>query len=371
MDSVGLLAGGIAHDFNNILIGIVGNVSLLALGEHDEESALLLGEVSRACDQAKALNNQLLTFSQGGSPVREPTLLPRLLEDTLSFVLRGSNVVSVCDFAPDLHRAVLDRGQIGQVIQNIVINAIQAMPQGGTIRISATNVPVDPTMPLPLEPGHYVRLAFSDSGPGICPEHLQRIFDPYFTTKPSGHGLGLATSYSILRKHGGHIEVASEVGTGTTFELYLPASEEGELAEPTKELATAAKSSKARVLMMDDEDTVLAVGTKMLQFSGYAASAVAHDGEEAIRLCQEALAEGVPFTVAIMDLTIPGGMGGKEAFRRLRDLDPDLVGVVSSGYSNDPVMANYEAHGFAAVLPKPYRLTELRRAMERAVATQP
>ena len=369
MDSIGLLAGGIAHDFNNILIGAMGNVSLLALGEHDEESALLLGEVSKACDQAKALSNQLLTFSQGGSPVREPTLLRRLLEDTVNFVLHGSNVVSIHDFAPDLNRAVLDRSQMGQVIQNIVINAIQAMPRGGTIRVSATNVSVDPSMLLPLEPGHYVRLAFSDNGPGICPEHLQRIFDPYFTTKPSGHGLGLATSYSIVKKHGGHIEVASEVGKGTTFELYLPASEEGELVEPTEKPAAAAKGGKARVLMVDDEDIVLTVGTKMLKLSGYAAPAVAHDGEEAIRLCKEALAEGVPFTVAIMDLTIPGGMGGNEAFRRLRDLDPDLVGIVSSGYSNDPIMANHEAYGFAAVLPKPYRLAELRRAVERAVST--
>ncbi|MBT7164337.1 MAG: response regulator [Victivallales bacterium] len=366
MESIGLLAGGIAHDFNNILTGITGNVSLFPPVTPGSESAQLIAEINEACGRAKALSNQLLTFSQGGAPVKEAVALAKLVRESVAFALHGANVIANYSIPADLWRAVIDRSQIGQVIQNIVINAVQAMPRSGVIEVSAANVSIGAQPPVPLDQGRYVRVSIRDDGPGIRAEDLPRIFDPYFTTKAAGHGLGLATSYSIVRKHNGHICASAERGRGATFEFYLPATD-SMAPEAPKEPESPTYCGRDKILMMDDEETILLMGARMLRASGYE-PAGARDGDEAIRLYREAMEAGAPFSVTIMDLTIPGGMGGKEAFQRLRELDPEIRGIVSSGYSSDPVMSNYEEFGFVAVLPKPYGLKELRSAIARALA---
>ncbi|MGD8237400.1 MAG: PAS domain S-box protein [Armatimonadota bacterium] len=361
-ESISLLAGGIAHDFNNILTGLMGNVSLSkTCAAEDETLAEMLTEAEEACLRARRLTQQLLTFAKGGAPIRAPVSLARLIRDSVGFALRGSSVGCTYRIPEDLWPADADEGQISQAINGLVINADQAMPDGGTVTVRAENVPVGTEASPSLGDGRYVKVSIEDHGVGIAPEHLARIFDPYFTTKQKGSGLGLATAHSVVHRHDGEITVESEVGVGTTFHLYVPAADEPAPVEEGAEEELPVGTG--RILLMDDEAAVQHVGARILRRLGYQV-ALAADGLEAIGLYREAMDGGAPFDAVIMDLTVPGAMGGQDAIRSLLVMDPDVKAIVSSGYSTDPVMADYKQHGFAAVVPKPYNIAELGKAVQ-------
>ncbi|MBN2373103.1 PAS domain S-box protein [bacterium] len=361
LESVGVLAGGIAHDFNNILTPIIGNISLAKMRiKTDDDIFESLTEAEKAANQAKTLTQQLLTFAKGGDPVIKTASIREIIKDNVRFALRGSDVESRFSLPDDLWPAEIDEGQIGQVINNLVINADQAMPDGGTIRISAENLTLSPGHGLPLDGERYVKITVKDSGIGIPPENTDKIFDPYFTTKKKGNGLGLATCHSIIKKHKGHISVESEPGSGATFQIYLPASSK-KIPEKKKGPLPAMTSSahvKGMALLMDDEEAIRTLAGKMLKCLGYE-SKTASDGSEAIELYKEAKASGKPFDVVIMDITVPGGMGGKQMIKRLLEIDPDVRAIVTSGYSNDPIMAEFEKFGFIGAICKPYEISEL------------
>jgi signal transduction histidine kinase/ActR/RegA family two-component response regulator len=367
LESLGVLAGGIAHDFNNVLTAILGNLSVARTADREGELDEVLDDAEKAALSAKGLTHQLLTFSRGGAPIRKVVSLAEALEEAARFALRGAKARPELSIAADLWPASVDEGQIRQVVHNLVLNADQAMPEGGVVAIRAENVVIAPGAGLPLEPGRYVRIVIRDTGVGLAPEHLGRIFDPYFTTKPNGSGLGLTTSYAIVKKHQGHVGVESDPGRGTTFTVYLPASQE-RAAEPAPREGPA--QGKGRVLLMDDEDAVRRVTGKMLERLGYDVE-LAKDGGEALAAYAAAMDSGRRFDVVVMDLTVPGGMGGKETMRRLAALDPLARGIVSSGYSTDPVMADFRAHGFCCVLTKPYSVEDLGKALAEAMAAAP
>lgn len=361
LESIGLLAGGIAHDFNNILSAILGNISLAKITIDNNDGLVeLLEETEKASIRATKLTQQLLTFSKGGAPVKETTEIVELIGDTTVFSLRGSNVKYRTSIPSDLWTADVDKGQISQVIGNLVINAQQAMPKGGIISINAKNVKLASKRNLPLSDGNYILISVADEGNGIPEEHLPKIFDPYFTSKQRGSGLGLATAYSIIHRHKGHIAVESEVGVGTTFYVYLPAS----LKQVKKKIPNDGETEdlNGNILLMDDEKSILKVAGMMLRSLGNVIE-VTRDGEEAIKIYKRAMNSDKAFDVVIMDLTIPGGIGGKEAIQKLIEIDPDVKAIVSSGYSNDPVISNYKRYGFSGYIPKPYSLGELRHVL--------
>jgi PAS domain S-box-containing protein len=368
LESVGLLAGGIAHDFNNILTAILGNISL-AKQYAAPESTLLkrLGAAENACQRATDLPQQLLTFSKGGAPIKRPMSIAELIQESANFALRGSNVR--CEFAiPDTLWAVdVDEGQMSQVISNIIINADQAMPYGGIIRVQAENATVQAEHPVPLRPGKNVRISITDHGVGIPQEHLSKIFDPYFTTKPHGSGLGLATAYAIVQKHDGYVAVETALGIGTTFFIYLPASSHAVRTTPVRSVRPQGGTGK--IVIMDDEAVIRELLELMLSQLGYSVES-ASDGTEAIALYSKARDAGHPFDAVIMDLTIPGGMGGKDAIHKLREIDPQIRAMVSSGYSTDPIMANFQHYGFRGVVVKPYNMAELSTVLHRVMTDE-
>jgi PAS domain S-box-containing protein len=371
LESVGLLAGGIAHDFNNILTSILGNISLASMeAAPGSELQNSLEQAEKASQRAKALTVQLLTFSKGGAPVLKLASLTELLKDTAGFALSGSKVKCNFTIPSDLWHAEIDAGQVSQVIHNLVINAQQAMPAGGSIEINAENIALSKTQSLgrglPLKEGDYVRIAITDHGIGIPEDHLEKIFDPFFTTKQKGNGMGLAISFSIARQHGGHISVESELGTGSSFYLYLPASTETVTPEHAEKKAIK-PAGKARILVMDDEKGVREIAGRLLKHIGYKDIEFAEDGAEAIKLYKAAMESGNPFTMAILDLTIAGGMGGEETIKKLLKIDPGVKAIVSSGYVDDPVMAKHIDHGFSGVVAKPYTIAELRKAVQDVI----
>ncbi len=357
LESVGILAGGIAHDFNNLLTVILGNISMARIfSETGKNCTDRLKDAEKATLRARDLTQQLLTFAKGGAPIKTSGSVRELVKDSASFMLSGSNVTHEIIAPDELWPVEMDEGQISQVIQNVVKNGEQAMPDGGTITIRMENVSVAADDPVPLPAGRYVRISISDQGVGIIPKHLAKVFDPYFSTKQEGSGLGLAASYSIVKNHDGLITVESTPASGTTFHVYLPAS--GKKPVPKKKTQQKLQRSGEKILVMDDDPDVLAVAENMLNLMGYK-TGTASDGTEAVQLFTKARQEGQPFDGIILDLTIPGGMGGLETMKQLSRLDPEVKAVVSSGYANDPVMADFEEHGFSGVIAKPYTMEKL------------
>ncbi len=370
LESVGILAGGIAHDFNNILFAMIGNIELASflVENKDEEAETLLANALKAAARAEKLTKQLLTFSRGGEPVKDITSLPELIRDSADFVLHGSKVVCSYQFADDLWLVDADGGQVGQVIQNLVINAKHAMPGGGTVEIIAANVADPSSTPLLHEDnGDYVSIAIHDKGEGIPEDNIDKIFDPYFTTSKKGHGLGLSICHSIITKHNGHLVVESDPGQGTTFTIYLPALQ-GDNVQTTVQEYTTSPVNNARIMMMDDDSMVLELVNGLLTALGHEAVLVA-DGDQAISRYVELRDAGTPVDLVIMDLTIAGGMGGEEAARELLELDAEAKIIVASGYSNNPVMANYQEYGFLAAIAKPFMLAGLDRVIEKVLCS--
>ena len=360
LESLGILAGGIAHDFNNILTSILNNVTLARMYTADEKVKVRLTKVEKASLEAKDLTQQLLTFSKGGIPIKKVTSLTDLIRNSASFALRGSNVRCHFYIQDDLWPADADEGQISQVMSNLIINADEAMPQGGIIQVRAENVVIDSESRLPFGSGEYVKVSIRDQGVGVPEKYLSKVFDPYFTTKQKGSGLGLSTCYSIIKQHDGHIEIGSEVGAGTTVNIWLPASRN--MLREREEKTGGILRGQGRILLIDDEEIVLDAAEAVLHHLGYEVE-VAGDGKEAVTLYQKAQKIGNPFDVAVVDLTIPGGMGGKEIIQNLLEIDPDVKAIVSSGYSDDPVMAHYTEYGFRGVVSKPYTVEELSKVL--------
>jgi|GEM_PF-796114 len=365
LESLGVFAGGIAHDFNNFLTAIVGNISLakVSLNENDEVYGIL-DDAERACLRTKDLTQQLLTFSKGGMPVKKITDVGALLAESAQFILSGSNIRCDYDIAGDLWSADIDAGQIGQVINNLIINARQAMVAGGSITIAAVNETVALLDSHSKPPGDYVKIRITDQGAGIPEEVITRIFDPYFTTKEHGSGLGLTVSYSIIKKHNGHIYVESTLGVGTSFTIYLPATRS--IVSVDKPPLVVSPQMRGRILIMDVDPGIISVAKKMILRMGYSVD-VAENGQDAIEMYRTALDRTAPYALVILDITIRGGMGGVEAMRELVKIDPHIIALITSGYSNDTVMANYRDYGFHGIISKPYRYDDLQMAISSAL----
>jgi signal transduction histidine kinase/ActR/RegA family two-component response regulator len=367
LESLGVLAGGIAHDFNNLLTGILGNLSLARMQIDPEHGVVRrLEECEKAAIQARDLTHQLLTFARGGEPVKKLISPALLVREAASFILRGSNVKSVIEMADNLWCVEADSGQLNQALHNTLINAAQSMPGGGDVTVRAVNETLKADNPHQLPPGDYIRITIEDHGCGISEENLTKIFDPYFTTKPKGSGLGLSSVYSIVKKHGGTVEVSSTVGVGSTFTIHLPARPC--VQSEDKVVKTACQlTGNGRILIMDDEDFIREIATDILEFMGYQVESCSN-GREAVERFRTAMEINVAFDAVILDLTIPGGMGGKEAAALLLEIEPEAVLIVSSGYSSDPVISNYRQHGFSGAISKPFDTDTLARELGRLIS---
>jgi PAS domain S-box-containing protein len=370
LDQLGLLAGGIAHDFNNLLTAIIGNVSLAAmLLPPDDDMAQRLADAKNASLRARDLAQQLLTFARGGAPIKQTASIADLVGETVSFTLRGSHSRSELKIEPDLWTAEFDPGQISQVIANLVVNADQAMPEGGTIHVTCDNFSYSPaTMALvpDLAPGDYIRIQVRDEGTGIPESCLKRIFDPYFTTKAKGSGLGLATTYSVIKNHNGLITVDSQLHCGSTFTVYLPAAHRKATAPEPAALTNKPVRGSGCVLVVDDEEAIRLLVEFTLTSLGYEVTA-AESALKGIEFYRQALERDQRFDLVILDLTLPGGMGGKEALKRLIELDPMVNAVVSSGYAMDATMSRYQDFGFRGMIAKPYEAAELGRKVHELI----
>lgn len=359
------IAGGIAHDFNNLLTGILGNTSL-ALYNSEKNSSIteLLMSIEKAAKRGRGLSRQLLDFSKGGALMRGAVSIEKLISDNVRFIMSGTGIEVLFQFDKNLMSVNADESQISQVIQNIAINAKQAMEDRGRLTVSCRNISVSGHFSI-LKPGIYVKIEFRDTGPGIREENLRNIFDPYFTTKKTGTGLGLATAFSVIKNHGGHIEAYSTPGNGAVFTFYLPASDkefiESEQPSPSK------LRHSGRALIMDDDNMILGIGMKILTELGFTAACVTC-GEDAIDEYKKSVESGDPYRIVIMDLTITGGMGGKEAVRILKDFDPDAKVILSTGYSHDLAGRDFSEIGFNGLLPKPYTFDEMKKCIDEVLS---
>jgi CheY-like chemotaxis protein len=328
-----------------------------------EQSAnLSLDEAERAAMRAKELALQLLTFSRGGEPIKKPVAVGSLLHDSCDFIFRNSKSVCEVSAPDDLWPAYADEGQLSQVFHNLLINADQAMPNGGKVNITSENMVVPGQNEWQLKPGRYIKICIRDNGVGIPREYLPKIFDPFFTTKQKGSGLGLAIIYSIISKHDGHISVESDPGVGATFSIFLPASDESVQVQAAPEPEEQSLCGKWRILVMDDDEGIRRVAFNLLDYMGHEVC-LARDGEETIELYQQAKDSGKPFDLLIIDLVVDKGMGGQEAMEILRRIDPQVKAIVSSGYSTDPVMSDFAKYGFIGVITKPYGINKLKEAL--------
>ncbi len=369
LESIGVLAGGIAHDFNNLLTPILANLSFLkSMIPASDASQEYLIETEQASFRARDLTHQLLTFSKGGTPIKRASHLRDLIQESIRFALHGRNVTPDFQIAPDLNPVDADAGQISQVLQNLAINAAQAMNQGGQLHTRAFNTTGIDHPTLPHKNGSFIRIDIQDTGAGISPKNLTKIFDPYFTTKTEGHGLGLATVFSIIHRHEGLIGVTSELGKGTTFSIFLPASTQ--TPKPSEQPDALLHHGKGKILVMDDEKEIRSTVDRVLTKLGYEVS-LASNGEEAIHLFEEAVRRRSFFNAALMDLTIRGGMGGKDAAAQIKLIDPSAKLIVFSGYSEDPVMAHYRDFGFSAAIPKPFTAQTLSEVLKETLKSPP
>lgn len=370
LESIGTLAGGIAHDFNNLLMAIQGNISL-ALNEKDLSKLISrLEQAEVSTEKATVLTRQLLTFARGGVPLKNLIEVAPFMKETVIFALTGSDAEAVFNFGDSLKNIQADREQITQVIHNISLNAVQAMVGGGRITVSCSNVRIEGDSETHLPVGDYVSISIKDEGKGIPRCDLKKLFNPYFTTKFGGSGLGLSTSYSIISRHSGAIRVFSEEGKGTEFIIYLPVIEtDAANSVPSEEQSLEISSASARILIMDDDARVREVLSGMLDVLGHVA-AESSDGAEAIELYRESISAGEPFDAVIMDLTVPGGMGGEGAIEKLKVIDPDVRAIVSSGYANNTVLSNYSEYGFRGRLVKPFRISTLKKELNKVLAQE-
>jgi PAS domain S-box-containing protein len=369
LESLGTLAGGIAHDFNNILTAILGNINLVNLGTSNAEMRERLVSAENACHRAQNLAQQLLTFAKGGRPIKKITNLADLLLESANLALAGSKSRANFSLPANLWPVEVDAGQIDQVISNLLINADQSMPAGGIIEVRAENVLLGGESDLPLAPGKYVRISFADQGSGIDSQYLDKIFDPYFTTKERGSGLGLTTAYSIIKRHSGLLTLESAAGVGTTFFIYLPATDMESHPSKEEDETEIRARRQGRILVMDDDDMVLEMLGIILTKKGYEVDLV-HDGQQAINKYGQSLESGQFYDAVILDLTVPGGMGGKETLREIQEMAPGVKAIVSSGYSDDPIMANFKKYGFSGVVTKPYMPSELIKILDQVIGEQ-
>ena len=360
LESLGLLAGGIAHDFGNLLTALIGNISLLQMEPNLSPVSLArLESMDRIGWRAHDLTQQLLIFAKGGTPEKKVISLGVLVKEAATFAVANTPVTLALDLDPSLLPVSADEAQLLQVVNNLAVNAVQAMPEGGSLRVSARTVAADADSQSPLPPGRWVEIRVTDTGSGISPQNLEKIFEPFFTTKKKGTGLGLATCYSIIKAHGGRLRVDSQVGVGTTFVILLPGVEAVAVAESGGQT----RAAMGRILIMDDDRQMRESVSLMLGLSGYE-SADADDGEEAIKKYVAARDAGRPFDVVLLDLRVPVGMGGLEAVKKLLEIDPAVKAIASSGYPDDPAMLEFKAHGFVASLPKPFKIDALRNALK-------
>ena len=360
LESLGLLAGGIAHDFGNLLTALIGNISILQMEPNlSPASVTRLETMDRIGWRARDLTQQLLIFAKGGTPEKKVIALGALFREAASFAVANTPVTLRFEVDPGLWPVSADEAQVIQVINNLAVNAVQAMPAGGSLVVSAANRSCDEESQSPVGSSRWIEVQVADTGPGISPENLEKIFEPFFTTKQKGTGLGLATCYSIIKSHGGRLRVDSQLGSGTTFSILLPAVE----APPPSESKADKRADMGRILIMDDDRQMRESVSLMLGLSGYE-SADAQDGEEAIRKYVAAREAGRPFDVVLLDLRVPVGMGGLEAVKKLAEIDPAVKAIASSGYPDDPAMLEFKANGFVACLPKPFKLDALRTALK-------
>ena len=366
LQSLGVLAGGIAHDFNNLLTSLYGYISLAKqFLAKDNKIYKFIERAEKSLDRTKELTRQLLTFSKGGEPVLENVDIKILIKEVVKFNLRGSNIKPYFEINENLFNIKADKGQFSQVISNLTINAVQAMNHAGNIYINADNC----ENPLPDLYGKFVKITFRDEGCGISDEIIDKIFDPYFTTKVSGSGLGLTTVYSIITKHKGKILVESEINKGTKFTIYLPATENIEKTRIQERYNdNQIKEDKSyKILVMDDEDYIRELIKDMLEVFGHTVYTAA-DGDDAIKKYKNAMEKNDKFDLVILDLTIQGGKGGKETIRQLKEIDPDINAIVASGYSDDIVMTNYKEFGFKGRLVKPYLIDSLKEEIDKVMS---
>ena len=380
LESIAALSGGVAHDYNNLLTVIIGNISFIqSYIEPDQMIYGLLDEALEASMTAKSLTQKLITFSRGGAPIMETASISPVIKNATEFTLSGSNIKCEFSIPSDLWLVQIDKTQIGHVIHNLVMNAREAMPGGGIIKVVAENVNIGDKSPgleirsgIGLEKGNYVKISILDQGIGISKEILDKIFDPYFSTKDmgtqKGMGLGLSICHSIIKQHNGNIVAKSIAGTGTGLHFYLPASEETIVTQKSLKVPEKEKLvlGKGRILVMDDEKMVIKITGHILNRLGYDAS-FAKDGDLAVEMYKKAMESGNPFDAVILDLTVRGGMGGKEAIKRLIEIDPKIKAIVSSGYSNSPVMTSYKDYGFIGVIAKPYNINELSKKLNEVL----
>ena len=368
LESLGTLAGGIAHDLNNILTVISGNIGLAQIEAPSDCGSLLsfLSKAGQAAQHAAHLSSQLLTFSKGGAPLKKVISVSQLIEEAAEFSLYGSNLRADLDLANDLWKAEVDAGQIEQVMNALMLNAREAMPHGGTVRINARNLELGENNAVHLPPGRYLKIIVSDAGPGVPEELMTKIFDPYFTTKPAASGLGLAISYSVVKKHGGLLCLESSSPEGATFAFYLRASEGRHRAREQKAPRAPFRFNHQRVLVMDDEAAIRELTSQLLGTLGYEVTAVP-DGLEAIRTYERALRRGEHFQAVILDATVRGGLGGVATIERLRGMDPQVNAIICSGYSDEAALSEFLAYGFRGALPKPFTRSELADALQRTL----
>ena len=373
LESIAALSGGIAHDYNNLLTAIIGNISLAQTYlEPDDKVFLLLSQALAASRTAKDLTQKLITFSKGGTPDKKIAEVAKLVKNATEFTLSGSNLKCNFSFADNLWPVEVDSRQIGQAIHNVIMNAREAMPEGGLLKVVAENVTSDDDLSN-LRKGNYVKVSITDHGKGIAPKNLDKVFNPYFSTKKMGNkkgtGLGLSICHSIIRKHGGNVTVDSKFSQGTTIHIYLPGAN-GKSVNPRTPQTMEQEIpvfGEGRILVMDDEEMIRKLAGELLTYLGYEVY-FAQDGTEAVQCYKEALDSKNPFDAVILDLTVKGGMGGKEAIRELAKIDPRIVAIVSSGYCNDPGITDFAKYGFSGVVTKPYTMSELGEKLNQAIS---